>query len=76
MNSIDSNYVSMERQEKFIRNHVKPSSVPCTDILSNEFLANLEYLKTVPKKDLLTHPLYEKIFTLFFSFVVQYFPLK
>lgn len=63
-------------KKKFIRNHVKPSSVPCTDILSNEFLANLEYLKTVPKKDLLTHPLYEKIFTLFFSFCCSVFSFK
>lgn len=60
-------------QEKFIIGNIEPSSIPSSYVLSNEFFANLKFLKNIPKKDLRNHPLYNKTFEVYLSFCKYFY---
>lgn len=67
------NLSPMKEQEDFIRGNIKANSIPSDDIFSNAFIANLNFLKELPKKDLRDHPLYKQEFEVYFSFCRSFY---
>lgn len=63
----------MKEQEKFIIDNIEPNAIPCTNVLSNEFFANLKYLKTIPKREVRNHPLYAEVFEVYLSFCRSFY---
>ncbi|MCX4365244.1 MAG: hypothetical protein OSJ70_05675 [Bacilli bacterium] len=74
----EANIAAMKKQEDFIISTIEPSENLATNVLSNEFLANLKFLKNIPKRELLQHPFYGKVFEVYLVFCrsLYYFDVK
>lgn len=58
----------MKEYEKRVRESVEPSVISTQKIVSNKFYANLNYLKTLPKKERITTEIFYNSFSLFYNY--------
>lgn len=64
---------NLNRYEKNIRESLKSSEKQSTMLISNDFYANLKYLKTFPKCERVKTSVYKECFKIFYEFLKNYY---
>lgn len=59
--------------EDAIRSSLEPGMENATTLFSNDFFANLNYLKTIPRSLRVHHPIFQKDYQIFYDYCCDYF---